>query len=53
MENNTTAPKEIYLLGQDLEFMVNDGRKDLFHIDASLIDVLGGASQIPLRTISK
>ena len=41
MESNTTPPKEIYLLGQDLEFMVNDSRKELYYIDASLTDVLG------------
>lgn len=39
--SNNTPPKEIYLLGQDLEFMVNDGRKHLYSIDASLTDVLG------------
>lgn len=36
------APKEIYLLGQDLEFMVNDGMHELYFVDVSLTDVLGG-----------
>lgn len=39
--SNNKLPKEIYLLGQDLEYMVEDGQKDLYHIDASLMDVLG------------
>lgn len=38
--SNNKLPKEIYLLGQDLEFMVEDGKKDLYHIDASLSDIL-------------
>lgn len=39
--NKTTPPKEIYLLGQDLELMTNYPPTNLFMIDASLTDVLG------------